>query len=205
MSIGFFPEDSIPCRTHIFLILPGTTTLRTLDAYLCVSQVEPRLWTCLVACPHQKRFHPHTMALLNIPGLSSSCFSPCCPWTPMTERLTGTRLTTNAPPEGLSDHLADSTPLTGYDAKFCVEVNREHTPINVTTRKDSFNHENDLTTTVAASEGSDHHAQRIAASGSQQMVASTVPTLLNLGSSSSVWQQTRGQDFIARQFPASSH
>ena len=117
----------------------------------------------------------------------------------MTERLTRTRLTTNAPPGELSDRLADSTPLTCYEAKFCVEVNREHTPINVTTTKDSFNHENDLTTTVAASEDSDHHAQRLAASGSQQMVASTVPTLLNLGSSSSVWQQTRGQDFVGRQ------
>ena len=62
----------------------------------------------------------------------------------MTERLTGTRLTTNAPPqeEGLSGPLADSTPLTGFEPNFSVEVNREHTPIIFPTQKDNFNLEN---------------------------------------------------------------
>ena len=40
--------------------------------------------------PSSKRFRLHTMSLLNIPGLSASCFSPSSPWTPTTERLTGT-------------------------------------------------------------------------------------------------------------------
>ena len=58
----------------------------------------------------------------------------------MTERLTGTRLTTNLRRrEGLSGRLADSTPLTGYEPNFCVEVNREHAPIIFPTQKDNFN------------------------------------------------------------------
>ena len=31
-------EDRILCRTHIFLILPVTTTLRTLDTFVCGSR-----------------------------------------------------------------------------------------------------------------------------------------------------------------------
>ena len=172
-----------------FFILPVTTTLRKLDAHVCVAQGEPLDVPCCV--PSLKRFHLHTMSLLNIPDTSPLCFSPSSPWTPMTERLTGTRLTTNAPPqeEGLSGRLADSTPLTSYEPNICVEVNREHTPIIFLTQKDSFSQESDLTTTVEASGDIDHHVQRSAASGSPQAVASTVPTLLNLGSSPRVWQR----------------
>ena len=46
-------------------------------------------------------------------------------------------------------------------------------------RKNDVNFENDLTTTVAASEDSDHLPQRLALSGSQQAVANVVTTWLS--------------------------
>ena len=80
-----------------------------------------------------------------------------------------------------ADRLADPTPNTGYEPKFCIDVSSQHTPINLPSRKSSFNLENDAT--VAASEDFDlsHHS---GASSSRHSVASTVQTLLNLGSSS---------------------
>ena len=39
---------------------------------------------------------------------------------------------------GPSGHLADPTPNTGYEPKFCIDVSSEHTPINLPTRKSSF-------------------------------------------------------------------
>ena len=90
----------------------------------------------------------------------------------------GTEHPAQATPQGKREFglVANSTPLTGYEPNFDVEVNSEHTPIP----------ENDFTTTDAASEDNDRNAQRFAASGSQQAVASTVPTLLNSGSSSGI-------------------
>ena len=46
-------------------------------------------------------------------------------------------------------------PLTGHEPKTCIDVNSEHTPINVTAKRNSFNTEDNVTTTVAASENSD--------------------------------------------------
>ena len=57
------------------------------------------------------------------------------------------------PPRGLLfGHLAESTPLTSYEPKTCIDVSSEHTPINYPWKRNCFNIENhDLTTTVAAS------------------------------------------------------
>ena len=56
----------------------------------------------------------------------------------------------------LFGHLVESTPLTGYEPKTCIDVSSEHTPINCPSRRNSFNTDyNDLTTTVAASETTD--------------------------------------------------
>ena len=82
---------------------------------------------------------------------------------------------------GPSGHLADPIPNTDYEPKFCIDVSSELTPINLPSRKSSFNLENDAT--IAASEGFDL-LQHSGASGSRHSVASTVPTLLKLGSSS---------------------
>ena len=90
-----------------------------------------------------------------------------------------------------------TTPLTGCEPNFCIDVSSEHTPIHSPSRKNRFNLESDLTNTVAASEDLDHLPQRLAASGSQHSVASTVPTLLNLGSLSSDRKLVRGTDSVA--------
>ena len=76
-------------------------------------------------------------------------------------------------------HL-DPTPNTSYEPKFCIDVSSEHTPINLPTKDIGFQQEYDAT--IAASE--DHHLPRHsrASSSSQHTAASTVPTLLKLGS-----------------------
>ena len=73
-----------------------------------------------------------------------------------------------------SDHLAEPLPHTGYEPKSCIDVSSEHTPINYPSMRNSFNIENDLTTTFAASENSDVFHQQAAASGSLQPVPASV-------------------------------
>ena len=85
--------------------------------------------------------------------------------------MTGIWRSSCATPSGglLFGHLAESTPLTGYKPKTCIDVNSEHTPLNYTSRRNSFNIENnDLTTTTAASDNSDGFHQQAAASGGPQ-------------------------------------
>ena len=49
--------------------------------------------------------------------------------------------------------LAEQSPLTGYEPESLIEVSSEHTPINLLSRKDSFDTNlDDLATTVDASE-----------------------------------------------------
>ena len=64
--------------------------------------------------------------------------------------LTGIRPNPCATPlwGGPSGHLEDPTPNTGNEPKFCVDVSRKHTPINLPSRHSSFP-ENDAT--IAAS------------------------------------------------------
>ena len=64
-------------------------------------------------------------------------------------------------------------------------------------QENSFNLESFLTNTVVASEDSDHVPQRLAASGSQHSVVSTVPTRLSPGSFSSARKLVRGSDSVA--------
>ena len=42
-----------------------------------------------------KESHPHSMTLLNVPGVSSLCCTPPMTWTPTPDLLTGTRHPTN--------------------------------------------------------------------------------------------------------------
>ena len=86
-----------------------------------------------------------------------------------------------------SGYLADSS-HTGYKPNICIDVSSEHTLINYSSRKNRFNFENDLTTTVAASENSDGFPQRSAASGSQQPAPANVVTPWL---SSDMWSRTR--------------
>ena len=67
------------------------------------------------------------------------------------------RLPCAIPPEGmLFGLLAESSPFTGYEPKTCIDVSSKQTAINHTSRRNSFNVENnDLSSTVAASENTD--------------------------------------------------
>ena len=75
-------------------------------------------------------------------------------------------------------HLAKSSPQKGCEPKSCIDVSSGHTPINCTSRRNSFDVEHDLTTTVAASENTDGFHQEAAASGFPQPV---LASLVNFG------------------------
>ena len=66
--------------------------------------------------------------------------------------LTGVRVKPCATPlwGGQSGHLAGPIPNTGYEPKFCIAVDSEHTAVNLPTRNMSFPQEYDAT--IAASE-----------------------------------------------------
>ena len=161
-------------------------TARTFFSVLLVFVVF-RTFTCThvrvaqdVFCEHfRKHVHPQTMSLLGVSSLSSFCATSPPIWTPSPATLFGIETNPCATSllDGQSGHLADSTPTTAYEPNFCIDVSSEHTPINFTSRRNSFNFENDLTNTVGASEDSDHLPQRSAASSSQHSVASTVLAL----------------------------
>ena len=99
---------------------------------------------------------------------------------PTASPLTGTRLNPCATPlwDGPSGHLADPTPNTGYEPKFCIDVSSEHTQINLQTRNICFHQEYDAT--IAASEDLKLPRHSGASSSSQHMASSNVPTLLRI-------------------------
>ena len=80
---------------------------------------------------------------------------------------------------GMSGHLADPTPDTSYEPKFCIDVSSEHTPINLPDSNRNFPHENDATI-VATTEDLDLSRHSKTSSSSQHTAASRVPTLLKL-------------------------
>ena len=144
--------------------------------------------------PH-KTLQPHdAMSLLGMPDFTSFCSTPPPTWTLASKTLTGIRLNTCATPrwDGQSGSLADTIPNPGYEPNFCIDVSSEHTPINYPYRKNRLNLENDLTTTVAATEDSDHLPQRSAPSGSQQAEVNAVSTWL-----SGTRKPVRGNDSVA--------
>ena len=106
-----------------------------------------------------------------LPVFTSSTTTP----TPMT----GIRLNPCATPfwGGPPGYEADPPPNTGYEPKFCIDVSSEHTPINLLTRKSSFQLESDATIPSSKNLNLPRHAG--ASSSSWQTAAST---LLKLGS-----------------------
>ena len=120
--------------------------------------------------------HPNLLGLHPV-SLTSFCSTPpqppqtTCSSRPERASLTGIRTHSSATSlEWQSGYLADSIPLTGYEPKTCIDVSSEHTPINYPYRKNSFNIEDNVTTTVAASETSDGLKKQAAANGSSQFV-----------------------------------
>ena len=71
------------------------------------------------------------------------------------------------------------TPNTGCEPTFCIDVSREHTPINFPTRNVGFQQEYD--STIAASEDLNFPWHSGASSSSHHTAASTVPTLWKRG------------------------
>ena len=115
--------------------------------------------------------------------------------------MTGIWGSSCATPSGglLFGHLAEPTPLTGYKPKTCIDVNNEHTPLNYTSRRNSFNIENnDLTTTTAASDNSDgFHQQAAASGGPQRAPASVVNPWLGADTWSSTRKLVRGNESLS--------
>ena len=165
--------------------------------------------------------------VLDVPDPFRSLCSTPPPFTPTALPMTGIRRSPCATPRGglLFGHLAESTPLTGYEPKTCIDVSCEHAPINYPLRRNSFNTDyNDLTTTVAAFETLDMKEagqstsplmfqerevnfnpfcvsgfqQQAAASGSpQQVPASVVNAWLGADMWSSTRKVLRGNESIA--------
>ena len=124
------------------------------------------VWSGLPQCASRKPESP-----------TSFCSTPpqppqtTCSTKPGRASLTGIRTHLSATSlEGQSGHLADSIPLTGCEPNTCIDVSSEHTPINYSCRKNSFNNEDNVTTTAAATEISDVFQKQAAANGSSQFV-----------------------------------
>ena len=138
----------------------------------------------------------HVMTARVAQGSNVTCFSKSCPissgssdflltnlFSDATFRistpLTGIRRNPCATPPwgGTYGHLANPTPDTSYEPKFCIDVSNEHTPINLPDSNRNFSHDYDATEDLdlprysGASSSSQHSA-----------AASRVPTVSKLGS-----------------------
>ena len=98
-----------------------------------------------------------TMPLLGVPEFTSFLPVFALATTTPTPR-TGIRLNPCATPlwGGPSGHLADPTPNTGYEPKFCINVSSERTPINLPTRKSGFPLESDAVDTSSRKLAADY-------------------------------------------------
>ena len=81
--------------------------------------------------------------------------------------------------DGLPGRLVVPIPNTSYETKFCIDVDSEHTPINLPSRNMSFQQEYDATITVSDDLNLPRHSG--ASSSSQHPAASIVPTLSKPG------------------------
>ena len=155
--------DRTPGRTHVFPVLSCRACPSTFNPHMHMRVAQG------LRCHSSQNVSQTLLGVLDT--FSSFCSSPLR--TTTTSRpLTGIRRTSCATSleREQSGHLADPLPHTGNEPKSCIDVRSEDTPINYSWRRDSFNIENDLTTTVAASQNSDCFQQQATASGSSQHV-----------------------------------
>ena len=131
-------------RLSTFLIMHACV------AQVCLSAIGLVMFG--VVCPIAHRntslsmmSHPNLLGL-HLGSFTSFCSTPLQqPQTirpTLSERaaLNGIGIHSSATPlEGQSGCLANSFPLTGYELKSCIDVGSEHTPINIPTRRNSFN------------------------------------------------------------------
>ena len=138
-----------PHRTHTRALFLAAHP-RTPDVVTHLAPGIDDLFVCLKIIPSL------VMSLLNVPStpfppifsspatsLTTPAASPALP--------TGIRPNTCATPlgDGLPDHLAGRIPNTGYEPKFCIDVDSEHTPINLPFRNMNFPQEYDATITAS--------------------------------------------------------
>ena len=129
-----------------FSVKSCRTCLRIfLITHACGAQVDLR---CQELCVVSLRMFHRTLLARPLTGIRST---PCA----------------TSPEVSRSGHLAESLPQKGYEPNTCINVGSEHTPINNPSRRNNFNIENGLATTVAASETFDGFHQQVAASGSR--------------------------------------
>ena len=156
-----------PHRTHTRALLLAAHTTCDLHVWLKV---------LTILCVSRKVILSLVMSLLNVP---STPFPPVfSPSTTTPTPLTGIRLNPRATPlwGGPSGHLADPTPNTGYEPKICIDV--------ASTRRSTFRPETrqQYDATIAAFDDLNLPQHSGAPRSSQHTAASTVPTLLKLGS-----------------------
>ena len=141
-------EDRTPRRTHIFLSLVVSRMPEHIESrtHVCGSRLDDSSHrSCvLFRCASQISISRHVSQNTSRRSEHFLCSSPSqtTPSTPCATSLEGRQ----------SGYLAESLPHTGNEPNTCIHVSSEHTPISYTWRRNSFNIENDLTTTVAASE-----------------------------------------------------
>ena len=172
--------QTIPHRTHTRALFPVAHFTRDCT---CGSRGN-RLKTIRLRA--SKIIPSSVMSLLGVPltpflpVFSSPSTAQTTPATSPAQS-TGIRLHPCATPlgDGLSGRLAGPIPNTNQP-KFCIDVDSEHTPINVPSRNMSFQQEYDAT--IAASEDTNLPRHSVASSSSQHSAASSVPTLSKLGS-----------------------
>ena len=97
----------------------------------------------------------------------------------------------------MSGYLANPTPDTGYEPKFCVDASDEHTPINLPASNRNIPHDYDATI-VATTEELDVPRHSGASSTSQHSAAaSRVPTVSKQGPlGNSLWKQLADSDSV---------
>ena len=202
-------EDRTLRRTHIFLSLVSVahtcaplTFTRTcvwlkaqgsrLDwdvSHICAPQKSSTLTACFT--------HRASTCLTHFP----SFWSTPPPSTPNSLLMTGIRRPPGATPPGglLCGRLAESTPLTGYEPKTCIDLSIEHTPINYPTGETAST---SRTTTKAPQSQPPRaptvfHQQAAASGGPQQVPASVVNPWLSADTWSSTRKLVRGTESIA--------
>ena len=144
----------------------------------------------------QKSSQLSVMSLLGVPPRPFRAIfsSPTCSLTrpsASSTPLTGTRKSPCATPPwgGMSGHLANPAPDTGYEPKICVDASDKRTPINLRSNR-NFPHDYDATT-VATTEELDVPRHSGASRCSQHTeAASKVPTVSKLGPfGNGLWKQ----------------
>ena len=148
------------CTSHFALVMFGVG-FRQLRI--------PNTSSSLMCHPNLLGLHPESFT--SFFSTPSQPLQITCSTKPDRASLTEIRWHSSATsPEGQSGYLADSVSLTEYEPETCIDVGSEHTPINYPYGKNSFNIEDNVTTTVAASETTDGFQKQAAASGSSQFV-----------------------------------